>query len=512
MIPVVSTETARNLDQFAIGSSDLRGLSYMQRAAFGVFTTVTKTMNPEEGEIAVLCGKGNNGGDAYLTARMLLDSGYSVTCYAAASVIELAATAAMAREEYCAMGGAIHDILSADDIRDLSRYELIVDGLLGTGITGDPRGLYAECIEAINNSDAFVISIDIPSGLNGDTGERGIPTVNADHTVVTGLPRPAHLFFPGIYSTGTVTIREIGYTETQKKQCLSPTEVSLFEQSDLKSLIPPRRPDGNKYTHGTVTVIAGSSGMSGAVTLASLSVVRSGAGMCYTIVPKSMILPLSTKLTEPVLIGASETEQGTIAHRIGSILHQIESKTKVKLIGPGLSRNDETAEMVRDTLRLTTSPIVLDGDGLNACIDNLDLFRGVPSLVITPHEGEWERLFGPLPKSPTERIAAVSEVAKTYRIVVVLKGMPTLVSDHNGNVTIIQAGNSGMATAGCGDVLSGIIASFVAQGASVYEAAIAGVALHGEAGNCAAEKVGEYSLMASDIVNSLGEAFLKLEE
>lgn len=509
MIPLINTAVSREIDERASAGSLVRSYSYMQRAAQGVAAAVTSLMEARDGEIAVLCGKGNNGGDGYVAARILRDSGYSVVCYSLNLYVELSEAAQLAQEEFRSLGGTVTQVRSAEDLAELSRYELLIDAVLGSGINADPQGIYADAIMAINSCDSYTLSIDIPSGLNGDNGDRSIPTVDADKTVVCGFPRPAHLFFPGRFSTGEIDIRRIGYDVSLIPE-LAP-KFTFFESEDLAGLIPPRRPQGNKYTHGTVSIISGSRGMAGATALAAESVLRSGAGMCYCIVPESIVMPLSTKVTEPVIIAAPETEEGTIAHRIGAILHNIEEKSRVKLIGPGLSRNEETAVMVRDTVRVTMNPIVLDGDGLNAFIGNEELFRGIPRLVITPHEGEWERLFGAIPTDPIGRMNRVADVAREYRITIVLKGMPTLVANDKGEVTVVQAGNSGMATAGSGDVLSGIIAGIIAQGASPFEGALAGAAIHGAAGDFAAEKKSEYSLLASDIVANIGEVFQGLE-
>ncbi len=213
MIPVVTTRVSKEIDQLTAAGSSLCSYSLMQRAAQGIVSTVNSVMKPEDGEISVICGKGNNGGDGYLTARILRDQGYDVHCYALDPDTALSESATMAREEFVSLEGTVTRVRSAEDFSELSRFELIIDALLGSGITGDPQNLYATAIEKINSCDSLVLSVDIPSGLNGDSGDRGNPTVNADITVVPGYPRPAHIFFPGAYSTGELRIHELGYDQ-----------------------------------------------------------------------------------------------------------------------------------------------------------------------------------------------------------------------------------------------------------------------------------------------------------
>ncbi len=287
-------------------------------------------------------------------------------------------------------------------------------------------------------------------------------------------------------------------------------DIQTFDLSRLPSMIPSRHVDGNKYTHGGVLIIAGSRGMNGAAALTAKSAMRSGAGIVYSIAAESIVLPLSIKLTEPVIISVAETEEGSIAQGIEPTIAPYRERCSAILIGPGLSRNSETAAMIRKQVLSATIPIVLDGDGLGVFSGVTDLLKPVNNLVITPHEGEWNRLFGPIAKEHSPRIQRVSEIAANLRITILLKGVPTIVADPLGNVTLIFAGNSGMATAGSGDVLAGIITALIAQGSEPTAAAIAGTAIHGIAGDFAAARFSEYAMIASDMVDSLGETFLSI--
>ncbi len=279
---------------------------------------------------------------------------------------------------------------------------------------------------------------------------------------------------------------------------------------EIMPLLPPRQPSGSKYDHGVVTIVAGSVGMTGALTLASQSALRSGCGMVYALFPHSLLLPLSVKLTEPVLIPSPQTGGGGLALATLEKVKKLSKKTDVLLVGMGVGREEETMDLVRSLVVSSAVPVVLDADGLHAFVGRVDLFKEAKNLVITPHYGEWKKLFGPLSDHLAQRTEALSQVAVKYGITIYLKGVPNIVVTPNGDITVLPVGTSGMATAGSGDVLAGIVASLIAQGASVEHGTVAGVAIHGKAGERAAQKLSDYSMIASDIIDSLGDIFFQL--
>ncbi len=297
-------------------------------------------------------------------------------------------------------------------------------------------------------------------------------------------------------------IKELGFFSED-----SLTKISIPTNSEISNLIPQRHLHGSKYDHGTVVAVAGSQGMAGAASLVANSVLKSGSGMCYLVSPKSSLIPLSVKVTEPVILPAPEID-GALSFDALKVVHSVNDKAKSIVIGPGLSRNSETAKLVREICLNSTLPTVIDGDGLNSFINKIDLFKNCSNTIVTPHYGEWKRLFGELSTDPIERVDALLEVSVAYGLTIVFKGYPTIITTPDDGVVIMPVGNSGIATAGSGDVLAGVIGSLLSQGCSVTDAVVVGVALHGKAGDFAKERVGEHSLVATDILNELGSSFL----
>ncbi len=282
--------------------------------------------------------------------------------------------------------------------------------------------------------------------------------------------------------------------------------VSTLTPEMITNGIPSRHIHGSKYDHGVVVALTGSRGMTGAATLAASGALRSGCGMYYALVPASSMTVMAIKNTEPVLIECAETETGSFALDNNGVIETALEKARVVLVGSGCNRHPETLELIRETVLSCDLPVVLDGDGLFAFSENPQLLKMVHSLVITPHYGELKRLFGEFSTDESELISKLRQVAVEYQMVIVFKGMPTYIATPEGTVFYSEFGNSGMATAGSGDVLAGIIASLIAQGASLNDAVITGVGLHGSAGDLAAQELTEYGMIASDIVSYLPKA------
>jgi len=500
MIPIVSTAQMRSIDAQVIGGNVITGFSYMLRAGMGIFDAIEKmALTPNTDEIAIVCGKGNNGGDGYVVGRMLLDKGYHVMCYSVGASESLGGEARIAFNEYIEKEGSYFHIDDTAVLEGFGRFSLIVDALLGTGTQGDPRGLYAQVIRLINLSQKPVISVDTPSGLNNDTGVAGNPTVSARWTVTMGFPKIGQIFYPARKYIGKLIVKDLGYPREIVDQHISGVYLPAF--NDLKQMVPPRKPGGSKFDHGLVFMLCGSRGMLGSVSLAAMSALRTGCGMAHCAVPHSAIPIVSVKVTEPVLYAIDETAEGTPASTGFDSLMERASSMQVALIGSGISHHPDTSLLVRKLLSAMTIPVVLDADGINAFKDHAEELRNHKNrLIITPHRREWERLFGDVPGNPADLIARLSQKAKEFAMTIVYKGSPTIIADSRGTSYILPVGNSGMATAGSGDVLSGIIASLIAQGSTPLDASILGVSIHGLAGEMASEAMGEYSVIASDLV------------
>jgi|WetSurMetagenome_2_1015567.scaffolds.fasta_scaffold02058_8 ADP-dependent NAD(P)H-hydrate dehydratase / NAD(P)H-hydrate epimerase len=506
MIPVLTTEQIRRIDAAAIGGDVKAGYSLMLDAGAGLFDAARELAgDPGHGDVAVVCGKGNNGGDGFAVARLLLEAGYKVMCYCLCQPEGLLGEARVAYDAYLEREGNFLVLDDPDDLENLSGCSLIVDAILGTGIKGNPHGLSAEVIEAINAAGVPVLSADTPSGLDNDLGMPGSPCVKATVTVTMGFPKLGQFFYPGKAFVGTLRVKPLSYPEEIVRK--NSGNLFLPESADLKNMFPARRPAGSKFDHGIVLMLAGSAGMTGSAALASMSALRTGCGMVHLASPASAIPVLAAKLNEVVLHPLQETKSGSAAL---SSLEGLLSKAagcKAMCIGPGLSHHEETSTLVRRLVEKSPVPVVLDADGINAFTGRAgELSSRAAPLVITPHAGEWARLFSPMPKAPEAMVEELRKKASEHSMTVLYKGNPTIIAAPDGAAFLSPYGNSGMATAGSGDVLAGIISSLAAQGRTAADAAILGACLHGRAGGAAAEELGEYSMIASDIESNIYKA------
>jgi NAD(P)H-hydrate epimerase len=510
MIPVLTVQQMREIDSRAIAGNLTIGYSLMVKAAQGLYAVACECLSDKKNsEIAIFCGKGNNGGDGYVAGRMFLDAGYKVMCFSLCETDELVDEAKIAFNEYCARKGNALVLSDAADVADLSRYCLIIDAMLGTGIKGDPHGLYAIAIEAINASGVSVIATDTPSGLDNDTGVPGSPCIKATITVTMGFPKIGLYFYPGRAFVGKLIIQDLSYPD----EIIAEKKINLFYPSvtKLRRFLPPRRADGSKIDHGLALLVCGSKGMAGSATLAASAALRTGCGMTHLATPESLVQVMSIKLTETVIHALYETGSGAVSSLAIDQIKKIAIGKNALCIGPGLGHDPNTLRMIREIIKCVDLPTVLDADGLNAfkdCVAELNEHAGV--VVITPHRGEWVRLFGALSTDPSEMVDQVKRVANEFQITILLKGNPTLVVDPDGTAFILPFGNSALATAGTGDVLSGIIVSLLAQGTTIKEATILAAYIQGESGAIASRRLGEYSVIASDVVNTIHRVIKKI--
>ncbi|KMQ50113.1 carbohydrate kinase [Chitinispirillum alkaliphilum] len=498
MISVLTTEAMRNVDQRTITGDLTIGYSLMAEAGLGVFEAAREMLSNQRAKIAVFCGKGNNGGDGYVAAKMLMEIGHEVVCYSLCDTEILSGEAGLALREFKTVKGHVVIVSEPEDFEPLNGNDLIIDAMLGTGVKGDPHGLTARVIDAVNCSDVAVLAVDTPSGLNSDTGKPGKPCIMATKTVTMGFPKLGQFFGEGQKSVGALIIKELPYPQ----ECVDLYRENIFypEKKYMHHILPCRDELGSKFEHGVALLICGSRGMTGAATLSSVSAMRTGCGMVHLAIPESILSTMAIKVTEPVLHPVKETASGTISlHALDMVKNLMEGKNAL-CIGPGLSHHEDTTAFVRELVKNSGVPTILDADGINAFRGHTDKLRDHSSeLIITPHLGEWRRLFGELPSEPGEKIELLREVASDYQITVLLKGNPTLVVDKSSECYILPFGNSALSTAGSGDVLSGVIVSLLAQGASVSNAAILGQYLFGTAGVLASQELTKYSVMAGDL-------------
>ncbi|MBN2188209.1 MAG: NAD(P)H-hydrate dehydratase [Chitinispirillaceae bacterium] len=504
MISVVTVAQMRAIDKAAIGGDRKKGYAYMLRAGAGIFRSARDILpDVKDGSVAVVCGKGNNGGDGYVAARLLLEDGYRVQCFSLCSTDELAGEAKLAFDAYAGQKGKTLVLKDAAVLSRLPGCVLVIDAMLGTGAQGHPRGIYASAIAAIHKSGIPVIAADTPSGLDCDTGVPGRPCIKAALTVTMGFPKIGQFFYPGRGHVGELVIQELGYP----KGLLKGNDIFFPSRTDLRRLLPRRKPAGSKIDHGCALLVCGSRGMTGSAALACMAALRTGCGMTHLAAPGSVVQALSRRLIETVIHPLPETPAGTPALAAFEKLRNIAGSMRAVCIGPGISHEEETSALVREFVSKCGLPLVLDADGINAYKDRADELKARRGeLVMTPHRGEWERLFGKLPPEPAAVIDRLKETAAALGVTMLLKGNPTMVADRGGKAYVLPFGNSALAKAGSGDVLSGIIVSLLAQGASPVHAAVLGAAIHGEAGTLASKKLTEYSVIAGDVVKAIPKA------
>ncbi len=511
MIPIVSIGEMRQIDEGSIGADSMSGYVFMDRAGKAVADKVIELLcDVVCGPVALICGKGNNGGDGYVAARYLTLQGQRVVCFAIAPRAEHTPLSLRAYDEFIACSGECRHISSIEDLCGLSDYSCIVDAILGTGSRGTAEGLLAEIISAVNAAHVPVVAIDVPTGVTGDTGTVLGSAIRASCTVTLGLPKIGMFFYPARSHCGNLSIADLGYPSEVVSRIQGGMYFPTHEY--VKSLMPLRKPDGSKFDHGNVLMICGSRRYTGCAVLCSSAALRSGCGVVTLGMPHSALRVANPKLMpEVIALGLSESRLGALGLRSEIEIIDVLHKKKALCVGPGLTHSEEASFVIREIVRNVSAPLVLDADGLNAFIGKPELVRKQNAdIVITPHKGEWERLFGTLPIDPLSLISRVRMHAACRAITIVLKGSPTIVAQPSGRGFILPVGNSGMATAGSGDVLSGIIVSLISQGATPSDAAVLGVYLHGAAGDLAAQAVSEYSLVASDIISFLPKAIINL--
>ncbi len=487
----MTTADEDTIDKLGIGQEVL-----MERAALAVADCV-RGYHPKK--VLCVCGSGNNGGDAVATARILKMQGIHADVYLCSELEKCKPSVQKQYDIFRNVGGR-----TVTDM-NFREYDIIVDGILGVSLK--PRnveGFYEEVVGYINNAaehGSVVIAVDIPTGIHTDTGVIMNAAVRAKETIAFAYYKPAHLLYPGAEYCGKVTVADIGirYECIRKEAALTTFTVPKDEQGIS---LPERKRDGNKGTFGRILVIAGSSAMYGACYLAALSALRMGAGLVNIYTHEVNKSAIQNMLPEAILHTYSDDEIDK------EELCKLMRRADCVVVGPGLSTNQTAMNLVKIVLEYCDKTIVADADALNCTALNPDWLdyrkdRECPEMIITPHPGELSGLTGmTVCELKEDYIGVVKKYAMDHRLVVVGKGAGTVVSDGN-LVYINQSGNDGMATAGSGDVLSGIIAALCVNGENAFHAAWKGVFLHGKAGDYAAANMGGRSLIATDIVHSL---------
>ncbi|MBN1350912.1 NAD(P)H-hydrate dehydratase [candidate division KSB1 bacterium] len=510
MLPVVKASEMAEMDRKTIQELGIPGITLMENAGLGVVREIERISGCLRNKcILIFCGKGNNGGDGYVVARHLLNRGANVETYLIGEKAQLKGDALINCQILESMRHRIIEIATVEQLPDAKDADLLVDGLLGTGVIGPVKGLMADVIKFMNNCNAPVVAIDLPSGMEADTGAVKGECIRAVCTVTMALLKRGLLFSPGREFAGKVVPVDISMPLFVIKE--SKPGTFLIERRDVAQMLPDRAPNAYKNACGCALALAGSVGLSGAAALTSLAILRAGAGMAILGTPESLNPIYEQKLTEVMTKPLPETENHTLSLAAKTGIEELLDWADVLAVGPGLGSHEQTTRLVHWILKSVNKPIVLDADGLNACKGNMAVIREASgSVVLTPHPGELSRIIGLAIKDIiTDPIEIARKYARELNAVLVIKGAPTVTASPDGEVIINSTGNAGMATAGSGDVLTGIIAGLLAQGMSTKSAAIAGVYLHGAAGDIAARKRTQAGMIAGDILDAIPRA-LKL--
>jgi hydroxyethylthiazole kinase-like uncharacterized protein yjeF len=515
LLPVFTAEEMRRLDQRAIQELGIPGATLMENAGRGAAQVIIESLPAFSLGLAartvVVCGRGGNGGDGFVVARVLAEKGAHVSVWLASPPTEIRGDAAAKVAALSTCG--IRPVLVADDaaVADaLGRAELIVDALLGTGARGAPDATVARLIELINAAGHPVVALDIPSGLPPDGGAPSGPAIRASLTVTFAGLKRGLVMAPGLDYAGQVRVVDIGIPAAEVRRGIT---TYLLEALDVARHLPPRPRMAHKGTYGHLLIVAGSLGRTGAAALAARAAMRCGTGL-VTVATAASQQPVVAGL---VLEAMTESLPETASHSVGlkamDIIMELATARDAVAIGPGLGVDPETQTLVRELARALPKPMVLDADALTALAGHLDVLRGAAgSRCLTPHPGEMARLLGmTVAEVERDRLATAQTFATARDAYVVLKGAATVVAVPSGEVYINPTGNPGMASGGTGDVLTGMVGAFLARGWEPATALQSGAYLHGRAGDLAAAQLGQEALIASDVIDALPEAFAAVQ-
>ena len=516
MLPVFTAEEMRRLDRRAIAELGIPGVTLMENAGASAAREILSAFGPlRGGKVVVLCGKGNNGGDGFVVARHLLRGRARVRVFLLGAAREVKGDAAVKLGELRrARGAQVTLVIGAGGFKEvegaLAGADLIVDGLLGTGLTGPAEGLVARAIGAINASGRPVVALDLPSGLSSDTGALLGPTVAATLTTTFAGWKRGLLLYPGAAHAGRVRVIPIGIPPAEISRGIT---VFLLEPSDIRPLLQPRAPDAHKGSFGHLLVVAGSVGKTGAAALAGRAGLRSGAGLVTIACPASQQPIVASLGMETMTESLPETPAQSLALKAKDRLHDLVGRVEAVALGPGISLDPETQSLARELVAEVGRPMVVDADGLSALAGQLDLLTRAPApRCLTPHPGEMARMLGmTVAEVQANRIEIVRDFCQRYGVFVVLKGAHTVIGDPMGNVFLNPTGNPGMASGGSGDVLTGMVGAFLSRRMGPGEALQAAVYLHGLAGDLARDDKGEDGLIAGDILEAIPAAILTVQ-
>lgn len=508
---VVTALEMRKIEELA-GSMGISPLILMENAAIAVSTVVLNHLKGQEKKIVtVLSGRGNNGGDGLAVARHLYNKGLTVRVVLAAGERKLSFETEKNLNIVKALGIDLYETSELDNklVEMIKSTDIIIDALLGTGLSRQVEGFYRELITFVNSLHKTVFSVDIPSGVDADRGDILGAAIKADFTIALGLYKPGHLLFPGRLYCGKVILVDISLSCKEIKE---EGVLNKVEEKEVKSFFKKRRLDGHKGTYGHLAIIGGSSGKTGAVAMSGKAAMRAGTGLVTVVCPYSLKNEICASQLELMTLPVADIN-GYISFAAIDVVRDFLKNKNAVVIGPGLGAKEITAEFFFDLFDDIESPLLIDADGINLLAKDREILKKKKGeVVLTPHIGEMARLLNlsnrDVLKDP---LYYAKEFAIKENVHIVLKSATTIYATPEGIVYLSTYGNPGMATAGSGDVLSGIIGSFLAQGYGMKEAILLSLTVHGLSGELAAKKYGETSLVATDIIAAIPEVLKNWE-
>lgn len=512
---VLTAEQMARLDRETIARGT-PGLELMRHAGDAVFRLMESYFEPLAGrKVVVLAGKGNNGGDGFRVAELLAEAGISCTVFLLARRDDTRGDArtclAAAERAGCPVVELSGLSLLEECAGEFPDAEIIVDAMFGTGFRGEPSGLSSRMIDLVNESPAEVVAVDIPSGVDASTGAVSEHAVRADLTVTFGCLKAGHVMKPGNGFCGEIRVEDIGFSR-EVMDSIEPFAQALTLTA-AAGLLPERQWDAHKYSSGSVLLVASSEGMTGAAILAASAAMRTGAGMVRAGCPAGLNDILESRLLEPLTVPLPEVrKKRCLSLRALGRIRELAGKADVVALGPGLGTYFETRELIRRFVGSYRGKLVLDADGIGAFTGAAAELAASPAeIVLTPHAGELSRLTGQsVAEITADPVASARDAAKSLGHTVLLKGPVTVIAAPSGAVWLNGTGNQALATAGSGDVLTGIIAGFIAQRVDMFTAAVLGAFVHGLCGDMAALGFGARGIVAGDLPEMLPQTFQRI--
>lgn len=495
----------REIDKEAESLYGIPGVVLMENAGIKIFKHIID-VGGADSKVCFICGTGNNGGDGFAAARQLSFINKNLVIHVVGDEARIKGDASLNYSIVKKMGLCLRHIISGEElenlISDIKNSSIIVDALFGTGMKGEALGLYKDVIDSINRYGKYVISVDIPSGINSDNGKVMGAGVRAHRTVTLVLPKVGLYMYPGADYAGEVMVEDISIPhELAFNQDIN---INLLDRDEIIHMFKGRARNTNKGTYGRAYILGGSRDMMGAALMCIQGALRSGAGLVEAGVPRCISRMVAPLVPEAIVRGL-EDEDGVISSASIDDIAEGIKRSSAFAVGPGLSKGESLFDLMKRILENAEAPGVIDADGLNIVSKDTSILKGKrPDLVVTPHPGEMARLIHTDVKTvQDDRIGCARDFAVNYGVVTVLKGAHTIAVSPSGEVFINTTGNPGMAIGGSGDILTGMIVSFMAQGMKTFEAAKAGIYLHGLAGDIMSYRLGEYGMKAGDIIETI---------